>query len=406
MDERYLRFLWVFGCFVVAALALYVEHWYDKVVFKGADYMSKEHLPSFAAAEEVFADETLRLTTKKLGEGKLSGPETVVFLPGGGGVMFTFSKDGTISRLESNGAVEKFLDLNDYFDGTRPLGAAFGLAPGTEDDENPTPLLYIADAVQGLVKISMNKEVELVSTKANNRKIMYANDVAVGPVSGNVYFTDSTDLAPYPAKNGSETVLYDTLAASIEDLLRSRRTGRLLKYNPNSGKTTEMLDGIWFANGVTVSKDEKYVLVCETFAARILKVKVAGDKARPEAFSRRPLPGYCDGINYSNDGNKVLVSIPTPPPKIVRLLKVMPAPLAYLIRCILVMLPPSLRPKPLKAGIVSILDETGKPMHTLSDPTGSVINMISAVTEDVNKPGRLLLGQLQGDFVGVVDYSF
>ena len=180
----------------------------------------------------------------------------------------------------------------------------------------------------------------------------------------------------------------------------------MLKFDPISGETTELLDEIWFANGVTVSKDEDYVLVCETFAARVLKVEVNANGGRPRNFSRRPLPGYCDGINYSIDGKSVLVSIPSPPPLIARLLKVVPAPLAYLLRCVVILLPPSLRPAPLKAGIVAILDSTGKTTDILSDPAGNVINMISSVTEDESKPGRLLLGNLEGSFVGAVDYAF
>jgi hypothetical protein len=65
--------------------------------------------------------------------------------------------------------------------------------------------LYIADAHLGLLRvphpISEHSKVELVASRVqdsvgNYSQILYCNDVAVGPKSNKVYFTDSTDIAP------------------------------------------------------------------------------------------------------------------------------------------------------------------------------------------------------------------
>ncbi len=46
---------------------------------------------------------------------------------------------------------------------------------------------------------------------------------------------------------------------------------RLLKYSPDSGKVEVVLDGLYFANGVQLSKDESFLLVVETSRCRIQK---------------------------------------------------------------------------------------------------------------------------------------
>ena len=194
MERGLNRFLFMFGTLIVAMLALNAKFWYGLVVFKRADYMNSEYLPDFVDIAEASKNDILRRKVTKIGDGMLEGPETVVSQPGTD-YMFTFSKDGVISRLDSDGVVDKFMDLKDHFNGTRPLGAAFGIAVGEQAREDSVPL-YIADAVQGLVKVTMDKDVKLVSTVANDREIKFANDVALGPISGHVYFTDSSDIAP------------------------------------------------------------------------------------------------------------------------------------------------------------------------------------------------------------------
>ena len=46
---------------------------------------------------------------------------------------------------------------------------------------------------------------------------------------------------------------------------------RLIKYDPASNRTEVLIKGLFFANGVQLSRKEDYVLVAETGMARILK---------------------------------------------------------------------------------------------------------------------------------------
>ena len=52
----------------------------------------------------------------------------------------------------------------------------------------------------------------------------------------------------------------------LEDLrvcddLQGEPSGRLLSYNPATGKTHVVAQGFWFANGVALSKDESCIAV-------------------------------------------------------------------------------------------------------------------------------------------------
>lgn len=47
-------------------------------------------------------------------------------------------------------------------------------------------------------------------------------------------------------------------------------SGMLLKYDPASGRTTALMRGaLWFANGVTLSQNEDFVLVADSIQAKV-----------------------------------------------------------------------------------------------------------------------------------------
>ena len=127
----------------------------------------------------------------------MTGPETIVF-----------GNDGTMYTLTDEGFLVSFSEFEEKDDGItitatstvvadlgmgRPLGGRFD-AHGT---------LYLADAHLGLTRLknpgsaaagSSSSKVELVASRVFDEgkwtQIMYANDVAIGPTTGLVYFTD------------------------------------------------------------------------------------------------------------------------------------------------------------------------------------------------------------------------
>lgn len=78
----------------------------------------------------------------------------------------------------------------------------------------------------------------------------FPND-AIEASDGTVYFSDTS------SKFGFDEWYFDVLEA--------RPHGRLLKYDPATMETSIVLDGLAFANGVALSKDEEFLLISETW---------------------------------------------------------------------------------------------------------------------------------------------
>ena len=62
-------------------------------------------------------------------------------------------------------------------------------------------------------------------------------------------------------------------------LMRGKLAGRLLKYDPRTRRTTVLMEGINYANGVALSADESWVAVAETNTARVLRHWLRGPRA-------------------------------------------------------------------------------------------------------------------------------
>lgn len=54
-------------------------------------------------------------------------------------------------------------------------------------------------------------------------------------------------------------------------IMESTGQGRLMSYDLKTGEKATLMSGLFFANGVALSPDEDFVLICETSAARIIR---------------------------------------------------------------------------------------------------------------------------------------
>lgn len=80
--------------------------------------------------------------------------------------------------------------------------------------------------------------------------IRFADDVIEAP-DGSLYFSIAS------TKFGLHDWYFDVLEAKPH--------GQLLKYDPALNETSIVLDGLCFANGVALSVDQDYLVVCETW---------------------------------------------------------------------------------------------------------------------------------------------
>ncbi|KAL5768494.1 hypothetical protein ACOSP7_015041 [Xanthoceras sorbifolium] len=86
-------------------------------------------------------------------------------------------------------------------------------------------------------------------------------------------------------------------------MLKVKPHGQLLKYDLSSNKTSTLLDGLGFANGIALSRDEDYLVVCETWKFRCLKHWFKGGSKGDKEIFIQNLPDGPDNINLAPDGS-------------------------------------------------------------------------------------------------------
>lgn len=296
-----------------------------------------------------------------LARGSVPAPEDVAIGPDGD--IFCSCGDGTIRRIKPSGRVEVLVNTEG-----RPLGMVFD-AQGN---------LIVADAVKGLLSVSRLGRVTVLATEAGGAPIKLADDLDIAS-DGKIYFSDAS------ARFGIHGYLYD--------LLESRPTGRLLVYDPAKGKAEVLLAGLSFADGVSLSHNQDYVLVTETYAYRIRRFWLKGPKAGTNDIFADNLPGFPDNISRGSGGRYWLACFT------VRndLLDWMhPHPW---IKELLAKLPEFMWPQPAAYGLVLALDQDGRIVRSLQDPEGQTVTNVTSVKEH---QGRLYLGSLFQDQVAVV----
>jgi sugar lactone lactonase YvrE len=136
--------------------------------------------------------------------------------------------------------------------------------------------------------------VTTLAIEAHGAPILYANSVDVA-ADGKIYFSDAS--TKFGAKQWG-----GTYPASLLDILEHGSHGRLLVYDPATGKATTLVAGLNFANGVAIAHDQRSVLVNETGTYRVLRHWIAGPRqGRTEPLIEN-LPGFPDNLSTGLDG--------------------------------------------------------------------------------------------------------
>lgn len=284
---------------------------------------------------------------KMISLGAEEGPEHIAI--GKDGKLFTTVVSGNILRMNPDGsAQEVFVNT-----GGRVLGFDF----------DATGNLIAADAVKGLLSISPEKKITLLTDKVNGDPIRYADAVAVAR-SGMMYLSDAS--ARFSPKDWD-----GTFEASILDILEQASTGRILEYDPAKKATRVVAKGLSFANGVALSQDEQNLFVNETGKYRVWKISVNAsdlDISTPSDQAKvlfDNLPGYPDNLMRGRDG-KIWLGFAKPRNPTIDTLAAKP-----FLRKVTLRLPRSMWPVPKTYGHVMAFTEDGKVVADLQDPSGA-----------------------------------
>lgn len=301
------------------------------------------------------------------------GPEHIAVAPDG--KLYAAMTSGNLLRMDPDGKnLEIFANA-----GGRVLGFAF-------DGDGR---LIAADAMRGLLAIGTDRQVRVLTDHVSpSDPIRYADAVVVAP-DGTIYFTDASTRFS-PAQWGG------TYGASLLDIMEQSATGRILAHDPRSGQTRIVAHGLSFANGLALSGDGQALFVAETGRYRIWKIDARADGVDVQSGSAQArvllsnLPGYPDNLMRGLDG-RIWVGLFKPRNAAADSLAERP-----FLRTVLLRLPRFMLPLGESYGHVFAIDEEGRVMADLQDPSGAYPEA-TGVTETAD---RLYIHSLHAHGIG------
>ncbi len=335
---------------VVLALAAYLSLW--PVPIEPVSW----NAPTAPGYSGPHTPNNLLANLKMISLGGEEGPEHIVLARDG--KLYTTVASGNILRMNPDGSGQEVFANT----GGRVLGFDFD-ASGN---------LIAADAVKGLLAISADKKISVLSDKVDGESILYADAVIIAS-NGKMYVSDASARFA-PAKWGG------TFEASILDILEQSSTGRILEYDPATKVTRVVAKGFSFANGVALSQDEKTLFVNETGKYRVWKISTQASKVDVSQPSQEAsvlfdnLPGYPDNLMRGTDG-KIWLGFAKPRNATIDKLASQP-----FMRKLTLRLPRFMWPIPKAYGHVMAFTEDGKVLADLQDPSGAYPET-TAVTE-------------------------
>ena len=307
----------------------------------------------------VFAPNNKLSDAQLIIKGKGRGPEDIAM--GKDSLLYAGFEDGRILKFDAYGSVvAEFANT-----GGRPLGIQF----------DTSGILYVTDEIKGLLSINGLGKITLLTNEVEGTKIGYADDLDITD-SGMIYFSDATQ------RN------HDI----VREIWELQPTGRLLSYNLHTKETKIEMEGLRFANGVTLGPNEAYLLINETFGMVTHKYWLKGDKKGKSEVWKNDYPGFIDNITYNGEGT-FWVAIPNK-----RIVDFEPLYDKPFWRKVARRLPPSMTAaqEPPPFGMIIGLDLEGKVTHNYQDSTG-VMMYITSVNEFND---FLWIGSLEMEAVG------
>lgn len=304
------------------------------------------------------------------------GPEDIVAFGSGDEMMlYVSSHSGKIYRLDP-----RTLELVAIADtGGVPLGMEF--------DVNGQ--LIVADAHKGLLSISLEGEVTVLTDTVDGTPIAYADDLAIGP-DGVIYFSDAS--TKYGAADFATP-----MAASLYELIEHGRTGRMLAYDPTTKETRIIADGYAFSNGVAISPDGATLLFLETGEYRVHAMDLASGELSVVLDN---LPGFPDNINSGpplEDGTPTyLLGLVSPRNAFMDDMADKP-----FVRRMALRLPSFMQPAATLYSFVAQITADGRVIQTWQDPEGRLMTTTGGI---IPGDGYLYVSSVAATELGRVPY--
>lgn len=294
---------------------------------------------------------------------KIIGPESMV---ADGEYLYTGTADGKIVVI---------------YKGELRVLTKLGKEPCGRFEDEPTcgrPLgmrldkdgyLIVVDAYLGLFKVNVatgDKTLLWPSTAPiNGRLPKLLNDLDIGP-DGTIYISDSSTI--WDRRHNRYL------------FMEGESTGRLFAYHPETNTTEEIVTGIPFANGVTLTRDKKAILLTSTTKAAVYRYHIDGPRKGTLDDFNNNLPGIPDNIRRGARGGYWVgfAGVRKPGFSFIDLSAAHPWIRSIITKIfsqeVIIQLLP-------KYGLVVQLNEHGDIVRSLHDPSGKVISHVSEVED-------------------------
>lgn len=247
--------------------------------------------------------------------------------------------------------------------GGRPLGLA-SLSEGR---------LLVCDSRRGLLRVDPGTgAVEILVDHVDGRTLRFCSN-AVHTPDGAIWFTESTDSFGFEHYLGA--------------FFEHRPSGRLFRRDPD-GTVDTILDGLYFANGLTLTPDGSALLLAETSDYAVSRIPLTGPAQGRKEPVLTDLPGFPDNLSAFSGGR---AWVPLTNPRDAMLDRLGDTPPA--VRRLIWALPDRLQPAPATIAWALALD-----------PAGAVVAQVCGghpsfemATGAVEHHGRLWLASIHHD---------
>jgi sugar lactone lactonase YvrE len=266
--------------------------------------------------------------------GEHEGPEDATL--GTDNSVYATTLSGAILKIGNSG-VEVFANV-----GGRPLGI--------EADADGS--LVIANAFIGLQRIDPDGSV--TTLYGSEDAPVFANNLAIAP-DGTIYFTEAS-------RKFSALALGDTMEATLYDVMEHGGHGRVIAFDPATGQSNVLLEGLAYANGIAISEAGDFLVIVEMNEYRVLRYWLEGPRRGTVETLIENLPGFGDNLKTGLNG-RFWLGFAAPRKPIVDRLSDKP-----FLRKAVMRLPKFLRPEPELSSHVIAFGGDGVILMNMQDP--------------------------------------